>query len=112
MAIPIIIFVVVFACIVSVVALSTSYFKSKQKQQIRAMLRNAEASPAEQRSGLLLKENPEDNSLADILSRFSFAERLDLIIEQSGQKTTSAKLVIFSFSALLFIVQMKKLRVV
>ena len=96
MALLIPIFLVAFVSILGVVALATSYFKSKQKNQIRSMLRKAEASPAEQRSSFLLREDAEDNSLADFLKRFSFAGRLDLIIEQSGQKTTGTKLILSS----------------
>ncbi len=96
MAILIPIFLVAFASITLVFGLASSYFKSKQKQQIISMLRNAEASPAEQRATKLLKENDEPNALADLLRRFSFAARLDLIILQSGQNTTTSKLLGFS----------------
>ena len=96
MAILIPIFLAAFASILLVVGLSTSYFKSKQRNQIRTMLRNAEASPAEQRASTLLRDNEETDGLATLLKRFSFVERLDLVIEQSGQKTTSSKLIIFS----------------
>jgi tight adherence protein B len=95
-AILIPIFLVAFASITLVFGLASSYFKSKQKQQIISMLRNAEASPAEQRATKLLKENDEPNALADLLRRFSFAARLDLIILQSGQNTTTSKLLGFS----------------
>jgi tight adherence protein B len=100
-AILIPIFLAAFASVVAVVGLSSSYFKSKQRKQIRSMLRSAEASPAEQRTGSLLRENQEDSGLSDLLKRFSFIERLDRLIEQSGQKTTSSKLMIFSLFALL-----------
>ncbi len=96
MAILIPIFLVAFASIIVVFALASSYFKSKQKQQILSMLRNAEASPAEQRASKLIKENDEPNALSDLLQRFSFAARLDLIILQSGQNTTTSKLILFS----------------
>ena len=96
MAILIPIFLAAFASILAVVGISTSYFKSKQRNQIRSMLRNAEASPAEQRSGSLLRESKEENGISDLLKRFSFIERLDLMIEQSGQKTTSSKLLVLS----------------
>lgn len=101
MAILIPIFLAAFASILVVVGLSTSYFKSKQRNQIRSMLRNAEASPAQQRTSAMLRENDEGGGIADLLKRFSFIERLDLIIEQSGQKTTSSKLLILSLVAAL-----------
>ena len=93
------IFLVAFASILAVVGLSTSYFKTKQKNQIRSMLRNAEASPTEQRTSVLLLDEKETGGLADLLKRFSIGEKLDLIIEQSGQKTTSSKLLFFSLFA-------------
>lgn len=102
MAILIPIFLAAFASILLVVGLSTSYFKSKQRNQIRSMLRNAEASPATLRTGTLLRENPETGGLTDLLSRFSFIEKLDLFIEQSGQKTSSSKLLLLSVIAGIF----------
>ena len=96
MAILIPIFLVAFASILVVFGLAASYFKSRQKQQILSMLRNAEASPAEQRASKLLKESDEPNAFSDLLRRFSFAARLDLIILQSGQNTTTSKLILFS----------------
>jgi len=95
-AILIPIFLVAFASITVVFALASSYFKSKQKQQILSMLRNAEASPAEQGASKLFKENDEPNAFSDLLRRFSFAARLDLMILQSGQNTTTPKLILFS----------------
>lgn len=100
MAILIPIFLAAFASILAVVGLSTSYFKSKQRNQIRSMLRNAEASPAEQRSSTLLRENEESSSFTDLLNRFSLIAKLDLFIEQSGQKTTSTKLILLSLFCL------------
>jgi tight adherence protein B len=95
-AILIPIFLVAFASITLVFGLAASYFKSKQKQQIISMLRNAEASPAEQRASKLLKETAEPTGFSELLQRFSFVARLDLMILQSGQNTTSSKLILFS----------------
>jgi Flp pilus assembly protein TadB len=66
------------------------------------MLRNADASPVTLRTGTLLRENPEVGGLTEILGRFSFTEKLDLIIEQSGQKTSSSKLILLSIFAAVF----------
>ncbi len=96
MAILLPIFLVAFASITLVFGLAASYFKSKQKQQIISMLRNAEASPAEQRASKLLKETDEPTGFSELLQRFSFVTRLDLMILQSGQNTTSSKLILFS----------------
>lgn len=100
MAILIPIFLAAFASILAVVGISTSYFKSKQRNQIRSMLRNAEASPTAYRASSLIRESKEESSLTDLLKRFSFVERLDLVIEQSGQKTTSSNLLLFSLFCL------------
>ncbi len=97
MTILIPIFLVAFASILVVVGISTSYYKSKQRNQIRSMLRNAEASPAEQRSSTLMRDKVEDRGIADLFKRFAFVERLDLTIAQSGQKTTSSKVILLSF---------------
>jgi tight adherence protein B len=102
LAILIPIFLVAFASITLVFGIAASYFKAKQKKQIISMLRNAEASPAELRSTKLLKDNEEPDFFTGLLRRFSLAARLDLIILQSGQNTTSSKLV--GFSLLLAIV--------
>jgi tight adherence protein B len=99
-AILIPIFLAAFASILVVVGISTSYFKSKQRNQIRSMLRNAEASPAALRTGSLLREEREQSSLSDLLKRFSFIAKLDLMIEQAGRKTTSSKLLLFSLFGL------------
>jgi tight adherence protein B len=97
MAILIPIFLAAFASILLVVGLSTSYFKSKQRNQIRSMLRNAEASPIAQRTSTLLRDDKQTSGISELLKRFSFIERLNLIIEQSGQKTTSSNLIVISF---------------
>jgi tight adherence protein B len=89
MAILIPIFLAAFATILVVVGLATSYFKSKQRNQIRSMLRNVDSSSSARRSGDLLLDDQVDNGFEDLLKRFSFIEKLDVFIEQSGEKTTS-----------------------
>ena len=88
-------FLVVFVTVVACVGLGMSYFRSKQKQQIRSMLRKAEASPAEQRSELLRPAEVED-ALGKFLSRFEFMDRLELILEQSGKNWSASKLITIS----------------
>jgi len=94
-------FFAVFLAVVLAVGLSTSYFRSKQKQQIRSMLQKAEATPAEQRSELLRPAEVED-TLTKLLSRFDFMERLDLVLQQAGNSGTPSKLI--TLSAILFVV--------
>lgn len=94
-------FVAVFLAVVVAVGLATSYFRSKQKQQIRSMLQKAEATPAEQRSELLRPAEVQD-ILTKFLSRFDFMDRLELMLEQAGNSGTPSKLI--SLSVILFIV--------
>lgn len=90
-----VLFLVVFLTVLGCVGLGLSYFRSKQKQQIRSMLRNAEATPAEQRSELLRPAEVED-LLSKFLRRFQFMDRLDLILQQSGKNWTTSKLITIS----------------
>jgi tight adherence protein B len=97
MAIVITVFLVVFSTILFCVNLASRYFKSKQKQQIRSMLRNAEATaPAEQRGVAFLRPADVQDGLARLLRHFQFMGRLELIIEQSGQNLTASKLLAIS----------------
>jgi tight adherence protein B len=96
-----VLFAAVFLTVVLSVGLGTSYFRSKQKQQIRVMLQKAEATPAEQRSELLRPAEVEDN-LSRLLSRFHFMERLDLILEQAGKSYSASRLL--TISAILFVI--------
>ncbi len=89
-------FFVTFITIVLCVGLGFSYFKSKQKQQIHSMLRNAEAIPAEQRSVQFIRPADVEDFLAKFLRRFHFMERLDLILEQAGKSWSASKLITIS----------------
>lgn len=91
----VILFIVVFVTILVCVGLGQSYFRSKQKQQIRTMLRKAEATPAEQRSELLRPAEKEDK-VGEFLARFRFMDRLDTILAQSGKNWTGTKLISIS----------------
>lgn len=89
-----ILFVIVFATVLASVGLGTSYFRSKQKQQIRAMLQKAEeASPERSSSVEYIRPAEVDDFLAKLLRRFSFMDRLDLILEQAGKNWTASKLI-------------------
>ncbi len=92
-----ILFVVVFATILACVAAGTSYFKSKQKQQIRSMLQKAEeAAPSRANSVEFIRPADVDDFLARFLRRFAFTDRLDLILEQAGKDWTGSKLIAIS----------------
>src|SRR3954454_21621236 len=90
-------FVIIFVIVLLCIGFGLSYFRTKQKQHIRMMLRNVQASPAEQRSAQLLKPDEDDNVLTKLLDRFQLTSRLDLILEQAGKNWTGAKLISISF---------------
>ncbi len=90
-----VLFVVVFGTVLACIGLGLSYLRSKQKQQIRSMLRKAEESPAEQRSEFLRPAQIE-NSLSRFLQRFQFTGRLELMLEQAGKDWSPSKLIIIS----------------
>ena len=90
-------FLLIFGVTMACVGFGLSYFKTVQKNQIRAMLRKAQASPAEQRSQLLLQAE-EENLLNTFLRRYPFMDRLDLLLEQASHDWTSSKLISFCFA--------------
>jgi tight adherence protein B len=91
-------FFVAFFTVVVCVGLGFSYFKSRQKQQIRSMLRNAESSaPVEQaRAVPLLRPADVEDLLTKFIRRFEVAGRLDLVLEQAGNNWSVSKLVTVS----------------
>ncbi len=91
-----ILFVFVFLTVLGCVGVATSYFRSKQKQQIRTMLQNADAATPERsnsNSVEYIRPADVDDLLARLLRRFEFMERLDLILEQAGKDWTASKLI-------------------
>src|SRR6185312_10827013 len=107
MTIFIVLFVAVFGTILLCVAVASSYFKKKQKRQIRSMLRKAEAGPSEPRvTTAFLRPADVEDGLAKLLKKFHFMERLKLMIEQSGMELTASKLLALcalSFAATLLL---------
>jgi tight adherence protein B len=97
MGIVVVLFVAVFGTILLCVAVASSYLKKKQKNQIRSMLRKAEAGPGDRATttNWLRPANVEDG-LSRFLKKFQFTERLNRMIEQSGQNLTSSKLLAIS----------------
>lgn len=93
----IVLFAVVFGTILLCVALASSYFKKKQRQQIRSMLQKAEGLPGGSRTTTMwLRPADVENGLARLLKKFQFMARLDLTIEQSGMRLTGSKLLALS----------------
>ncbi len=88
-----VVFVVVFVTVIACVAIGTSYFRSKQKQQIRSMLQKAEAGAPDSRAAVeYIRPASVDDVLTKFLRRFQFMDRLDLILEQAGKDWTGSKL--------------------
>jgi tight adherence protein B len=97
MVLATVLFFVVFVTVIGCVGLGFSYFKSQQKQHIRSMLRNAEAStPVEQRTVQLLRPADVEDMLTRFVRRFKVADRLELTLEQAGKNWSVSKLVIVS----------------
>lgn len=96
MIILLIVFALTFLIVLSCVGLSTAYFKSRQKKQIRSMLQEAEANPTEQRSSELVRPAHVEDFMSKLLRRFQFMERLHLTLEQSGMNWTASKLIVIS----------------
>lgn len=94
-----VLFLIIFVIVLFCVGFGMSYFRTKQKQQIRTMLRHAQATPAEQSHTQFLKPEEEGNVLAKWLDQFQFMDRLDLILEQAGKNYNATKLVSISFLA-------------
>jgi tight adherence protein B len=89
-------FVVVFAVFAGSIAVGFGYFKQKQKEQIRSMLRKAEESPSQRKQSTLMRPATEVDALSKILAKLKLVDRLELLIEQSGSDWTASKLVILS----------------
>ncbi len=97
MAILFILFIAVFGTILLCVAVASSYFKKKQKNQIRSMLRKAEGGPGQRLTTTTwLRPADVENGLSRLLKKFHLTGRLNLMIEQSGQDLTSSKLLAIS----------------
>ncbi len=92
MLVLLVVFGFTFLVVVGCVGLATAFFKSKQKNQIRSMLEEAEATPAEQRTTPLVRPADVEDFFSKLLKRFEFMERLKLILEQSGSSWNPSKL--------------------
>lgn len=92
LAIVVTVFVLIFLIVVGCIAAALGFQKRKQKQHIRFMLRNAEATPAEQRNPELLRPARTEDVLAKLVERFAFSEKLALMLDQAGSNSTPSKL--------------------
>lgn len=96
MVLPIVIFIFLFVVILLCVGLGQAFLVSRQKQQVRAMLRSAESKTRNTRPDLLRSELAED-PLTKALNQISIFSRLALLIEQAGLEWTTGKFAVMSF---------------
>lgn len=94
----VIIFVVVFATVLLFLGFCAAFNKTKQNNQIRAMLRTADPITAA-RAVELLRPAGIESSVEKILRRMGLANRLDLLLDQAGMNWNSTKLTLVSFGA-------------
>ena len=99
MGLAIILFAVTFLTVVACAGLGFAFFKSKQKRQIRSMLHKAEETPVSHTTSELIRPAEAESTVSRLLSRFSFMDRLELMLEQSGKGWSSSKLVMMSAGA-------------
>jgi len=97
MALGIIIFGFLFVVILLCVGLGQAFLVSRQKQQVRTMLRRAESKSAEPRQDLLRPEAVQD-LLTKALNSLGLFSRLALFIEQAGSEWTTGKFVFASLA--------------
>jgi tight adherence protein B len=94
------IFICLFLVVILAVGLGQAFLQSRQKQQVRTMLRRAESGPKQPELQLLRPENIED-PLTRALGKFGIFARLSLLIDQAGLGWSSGKLTLASISAAL-----------
>ena len=93
----VLIFGVLFVVVLFVFGFYFAMSKSKQNNQIRAMLRTADPARAE-RSVELLRPKRLQDSISRLLEDIGLAKRLDRLLEQAGSEWTSTKLVMISMT--------------
>jgi len=97
MVLGIVIFAFLFVVILLCVGLGQAFLVSRQKQQVRTMLRRAESKSAEPRQDLLRPEAVQD-LLTKALNSLGLFSRLALFIEQAGSEWTTGKFVFASLA--------------
>ncbi len=92
------IFVVMFLVAALCVGLGQAFLVSRQKQQIRTMLRRAESQAGARRPDLLKPEMQQD-SLSKALEEMSVFRKLTALIEQSGIGWSTGKFIVLTMVA-------------
>ncbi len=91
------IFALLFLVTLLCVGLGQAFQVSRQKQQVRTMLRRAESEAGKRRPDLLRPEMVED-PFTKALNEIGVFSRINLLIEQAGLEWTSGKFVLMTFS--------------
>ncbi len=92
-----IIFAVIFTAVILFLGFCAAFNKTKQNNQIRAMLRTADPIMAE-RAVELLRPAGIENSVEKMLRRMGLASRLDLFLDQAGMSWNGTKLTLLSIA--------------
>ena len=92
-------FAFVFVTVVICSYLGLAYFRSRQTQQLRTMLRKADPTPVDKAGQQLLRPAEVQDVLSKFLARFRLMAQLDTILEQSGMTLTGTKLMARSLFA-------------
>ena len=95
MFLPIAIFVFLFLLVLACVGLGQAFLVSRQKQQVRTMLRRAESEAGKRRPDLLRPEAVED-LLTKALNGLGVFRRITVLIEQAGLEWTGGKFALLS----------------
>src|SRR5579885_1940465 len=95
------VFICLFLVVLLAVGLGQAFLQSRQKQQVRAMLRRAESRPKQQQELELLRPENVEDPLTRALGKLGLFARLNLLIDQAGLGWTTGKLVMASISAAL-----------
>ncbi len=101
MVLTVAIFVFLFVVILLCIGLGQAFLVSRQKQQVRNMLRRAESKTPEPRPDLLRPEAVQD-LLTKALNSIGLFSRLALFMEQAGSEWTTGKFVFASLATGVF----------
>ena len=92
-----VIFLALFLVVLLCIGLGQAFLVSRQKGQIRTMLRRAESQAGKRRPDLL-KPETQDHSLSKTLDAVALFRRLGVLLEQSGLAWTTAKFLVLTLS--------------
>ncbi len=95
-----VIFTAMFVIVLLCIGFGQAFLVSRQKNQIRTMLRRADSVAGKRRPDLLM-EAAEQDSLSKALNELSAFRRLGLLIDQSGLEWPLAKFLILTVGAAL-----------